>query len=80
MAKLPSVGVDAGYRVVTEEELHKGAQAVQGATVHLCQVVVLQVTAFRKEKKNSREICSETVSGNPAFQVVLHLCSENSQN
>lgn len=40
-----------GYRVVTEEQLLKGGQAVQRATVHLCQAVVVQVTARDKKKK-----------------------------
>lgn len=49
LAELPSIRVDASYRVVTEEQLLKGGQAVQGAAVHLRQAVVVQVTAGDKK-------------------------------
>lgn len=51
MAELPSISVDAGYRVVTEEQLLKGGQAIQGAAVHLRQTVVLQVTVRGENNK-----------------------------
>lgn len=43
LAELPAIGIDAGYGVVTEEELLKRSQPIQGAAVHLAQAVVLQV-------------------------------------
>lgn len=57
MAELPSISVDAGYRVVTEEQLLKGGQAIQGAAVHLCQTVVLQVTV--RDENNKQIINNE---------------------
>lgn len=45
MAELQSVCIDASDRVVAEEQLLQGLQAVKGAAVHLRQAVVLQVPA-----------------------------------
>lgn len=53
MAEFPSIRVDAGYRVVTEEKLLKGGQSVKGAAVHLRQIVAVQVAAGDKRQINT---------------------------
>lgn len=53
LAEFPPIRVDAGYRVVTEEKLLKGGQSVEGAAVHLRQVVVVQVPAGDKCQMNA---------------------------
>lgn len=50
LTELPSIRIDAGYGVVAEEKLLEGSQAVQGATVHLCKTVVVQMTAEGQNK------------------------------
>ena len=45
LAEAPAITVDPGDGVVAEMELVQSREAVERATVHLCQAVDLQVPA-----------------------------------
>lgn len=51
LAEAPAIGVDAGYGVVAEVKLVQRGEAIERATVHFCQAVILQMAVEKNQKE-----------------------------
>lgn len=61
LTEAPAIGVDASDGVVTEVKLVQRRQAVERATVHFCQAVVLQVPVEKNQKElTDKQLWSNT--------------------